>query len=271
MSFFRFPRGSEFIFLSSVLPFNCDCCFYVADDFRLFHFILFFLFAFFLSQIFLVQQRTCISLSHRTLKAKFFFFVSPQTFFFLSLNHSITMSPIKWSAPLVMNELMAITKLPLELQKAALAAVTAHTNAYSPYSNFRVGAALLHDDGSVTSGCNYENCTLQSCCAERCAIVRANVEGRRCANAVAVYGRGYTEAALANPPPADTLCTPCGLCRQLLAEVADLSQNFEEFVLILVAFDTTHAKLVRLADFLPGKFGPSDIGIDVTKLAKTAP
>lgn len=181
------------------------------------------------------------------------------------------MAAVKWSAPLVLNQLLAISALPLEMQNAAQAAVAAHKNSYSPYTNFRVGAALLHDDNATTSGCNYENCTLQACCAERCAIVRANIEGRRCAKAVAVYGRGYTEAALAHPPPSDTLCTPCGLCRQLLAEVADLSQNFEEFVVILVAFDTTRAKLVRLADFLPGKFGPSDIGMDVAKLAKIAP
>ncbi|KPA76118.1 cytidine deaminase-like protein [Leptomonas pyrrhocoris] len=180
------------------------------------------------------------------------------------------MSSIKWSAPLVMNQLVALADLPAEIQKAAQAAVTAHKRAYAPYSNFHVGAALLHDEGSVTAGCNYENCTLQACCAERCAIVRANVEGRRCANAVAVYGRGYAEAALASPPPSDAVCPPCGLCRQLLAEVADLSKNFDEFVVIMVSFDTTHAKLVRLADYLPGKFGPSDIGMDVAKLSKSA-
>jgi cytidine deaminase len=181
------------------------------------------------------------------------------------------MTAVKWSAPLVLNQLVALGRLPLEMQNVALAAVAAHRNSYAPYTNFQVGAALLHEDGTITSGCNYENCTLQACCAERCAIVRANAEGRRCANAIAVYGRGYTEAALTNPPPSDTLCTPCGLCRQLLAEVADLSQNFEDFIVICVAFDTTRAKLVRLADFLPGKFGPSDIGMDVAKLAKVVP
>ncbi|KAG5508168.1 hypothetical protein JKF63_05423 [Porcisia hertigi] len=176
------------------------------------------------------------------------------------------MPPIKWSSPVVFNQLMAVAGLPAEMQLAAAAAVTAHKNSYAPYSNFSVGAALLHDDGNVTIGCNYENCTLQACCAERCAIVRANVEGRRRANAVAVYGRSYSTAALAHPPPAETLCTPCGLCRQLLAEVADLSQNFEEFTVILVAFDAQQAKAVRLADLLPAKFGPVDMGMDVTQL-----
>ncbi|KAG5503775.1 hypothetical protein JIQ42_07292 [Leishmania sp. Namibia] len=173
----------------------------------------------------------------------------------------------KWSSPVVLNQLMSLIRLPAEMQRAAAAAVTAHKNSYSPYSKFSVGAALLHDDGSVTTGCNYENCTLQSCCAERCAIVRANVEGRRCANAVAVYGRSYGAEALAHPPPADALCTPCGLCRQLLVEVADLSQNFEEFMVVLVTFDAKRAKVVRLADLMPAKFGPADIGMDVTKLS----
>ncbi|AYU77800.1 cytidine deaminase-like protein [Leishmania donovani] len=176
------------------------------------------------------------------------------------------MPAIKWSSPVVRNELMSLTRLPAEMQRAAAAAVAAHKNAYSPYSNFSVGAALLHDDGSVTAGCNYENCTLQSCCAERCAIVRANMEGHRRANAVAVYGRSYGAATPTNPPPADALCPPCGLCRQLLVEVADLSQNFEEFMVVLVALDAQRAKVVRLADLVPAKFGPADMGMDVTRL-----
>ncbi|KAG5481497.1 hypothetical protein LSCM1_05515 [Leishmania martiniquensis] len=178
-----------------------------------------------------------------------------------------TMPVSKWSSPVVLNQLMSLTKLPAEMQRAAAAAVAAHKSSYSPYSNFSVGAALLHDDGSVTTGCNYENCTLQSCCAERCAIVRANVEGRRRATAVAVYGRSYGGAALSHPPPAETFCTPCGLCRQLLVEVADLSQNFEEFMVVLVTFDAKRAKVVRLADLMPSKFGPADIGMDVAKLS----
>ncbi|KAK7195096.1 cytidine deaminase-like protein [Novymonas esmeraldas] len=178
------------------------------------------------------------------------------------------MSAIKWSSPVVLNQLVGLARLPAEMQRAAAAAVAAHRNSYAPYSNFSVGAALLHDDGSVTAGCNYENCTLQSCCAERCAIVRANVEGRRCAEAVAVYGRGYGAAAAAHPPPPDTLCTPCGLCRQLLVEVADLSHNFEDFVVVLVSFDTLQAKVVRLADLMPAKFGPSDMGMDVAQWSR---
>ncbi|GET87593.1 cytidine deaminase-like protein [Leishmania tarentolae] len=176
------------------------------------------------------------------------------------------MPAIKWSSAVVLNELISLTRLPAEMRRAATAAVAAQKNSYCPYSNFGVGAALLHDDGDITAGCNYENCTLQSCCAERCAIVRANVEGHRRANAVAVYGRSYGAATPTTPPLADALCPPCGLCRQLLAEVADLSQNFEEFMVVLVTVDAQRAKVVRLADLLPAKFGPADMGMDVTRL-----
>lgn len=167
----------------------------------------------------------------------------------------------------MLSKLVRITTLPLELQQAARAAVEAQKAAYAPYSHFGVGAALLHADGAVTTGCNYENCTLQACCAERCAIVRANVEGRRTAKAVAVYGRSIA----AEPPatPADTICPPCGLCRQLLVEVADLSASFESFQVILVSYDQTQAAVLRLADLMPMKFGPADMGVDLQKLALT--
>lgn len=162
------------------------------------------------------------------------------------------------------NVLVPLAQLPAALQAAASAAIEAHKSAYQPYSNFSVGAALLHPDDSITKGCNYENCTLQSCCAERCAIVRANIEGRRTAKAVAVYGRSALPTVQA---PADSLCTPCGLCRQLLVEVADLSLNYDSFEVILVSSDQKHAKVTRLAELIPEKFGPADIGMDLQKLS----
>lgn len=162
------------------------------------------------------------------------------------------------------NVLLPLTKFPAAVQAVAKAAVEAHTHAYQPYSNFSVGAALLHMDDSFTKGCNYENCTFQSCCAERCAIVSANMQGKRTAKAVAVYGRSALPHVNA---PADALCTPCGLCRQLLVEVADLSRNYDSFEVILVSNDQEHAKVVRLADLIPEKFGPADIGMDLHKLS----
>lgn len=82
----------------------------------------------------------------------------------------------------------------------------AKENAYVPYSHFRVGAALLAADGRVFTGCNIENAAFSpTCCAERVAIFKAISEGVREFAAIAVA---------ADKAP----CTPCGVCRQVLAE-----------------------------------------------------
>ena len=92
-----------------------------------------------------------------------------------------------------------------EARKAAL-------NFYAPYSNFAVGAALVFDDGAIFSAANVENASLGlSLCAETNAVARAMNNGRRGGLlAVAIVG------------PAADLITPCGRCRQLLSELAQL-------------------------------------------------
>lgn len=82
-------------------------------------------------------------------------------------------------------------------------------NAYVPYSHFSVGAALQCADGSVFTGCNVENAALGSTiCAERTACVNAVSEGKREFVRIAIYADSQ------NWP------TPCGACRQFLAEFA---------------------------------------------------
>ena len=87
----------------------------------------------------------------------------------------------------------------------------AMTRAYAPYSGFKVGAALLCNDGDVYQGCNIENASYTPTnCAERTAIFKAVSEGEREFTAIAVVG-GMGDSI-------DPACTPCGVCRQVLAE-----------------------------------------------------
>lgn len=101
-----------------------------------------------------------------------------------------------------------------ESQKTALlqSARAASTSAYAPFSKFHVGAALLFDDGAVLSASNVENASYGlSLCAETVAVAKAFNDGRRGGLvAVAVCG------------PADHAISPCGRCRQVLAEMAGL-------------------------------------------------
>lgn len=95
----------------------------------------------------------------------------------------------------------------LELRAAAR---TASTHAYVPYSDFRVGAALQFQDGTVVTGCNVENASFGlTICGERTALVRAVAEGRdpRTIERIAIHVDG---------PDGQ----PCGMCRQFIAELA---------------------------------------------------
>lgn len=87
----------------------------------------------------------------------------------------------------------------------------ARENAYAPYSNYRVGAALLAKSGKIYVGCNFENASFGAgICAERVALGAAVAAGEREFEAVACVG-------------ADSKITPCGICRQALSEFGDMS------------------------------------------------
>lgn len=90
-------------------------------------------------------------------------------------------------------------------------ALTARENAYAPYSGYRVGAALLAEDGRSFTGCNMENASYgATLCAERNAFAAAVNAGVRKFKAIAIAG-GKGEAA-------DAAASPCGICRQVMAE-----------------------------------------------------
>src|SRR5437764_4410725 len=113
--------------------------------------------------------------------------------------------------------------------------------AYAPYSKFRVGAAILASDGSVTEGCNVENASYPAgICAERSAVSAAIARGNRGFEAVFVA----TEADEPTPP--------CGICRQVLME-------FSPHLLVISA--TRHGREARwsLDELLPKAFTPHSL------------
>ena len=103
----------------------------------------------------------------------------------------------------------------MENKELVAKALEARSVAYTPYSGFRVGAALLCADGTVYGGCNIENAAFgPSCCAERTAFFKAVSEGKREFSAIAIVG------GPAGKEPED-FCPPCGVCRQVMAEFCD--------------------------------------------------
>lgn len=126
-------------------------------------------------------------------------------------------------------------------KKLAYAALQARQNAYTPYSHFKVGAALLCKDKTVITGCNIENASYPATnCAERTAIFKAVSEGRKDFVAIAIAG-GKEDIP-------ETYAYPCGICRQVMAEFCD-----KEFV-ILVVKSIDSVKEFTLGELLPESF-----------------
>jgi len=123
---------------------------------------------------------------------------------------------------------------PEELVKLALEAAE---NAYAPYSRFKVGAALLTAGGEVFTGCNVENASYGlTVCAERVALYKAVSRGERSFSAIAV--------AAGN----DEYCSPCGACRQVLAE-------FGGGIKVYMANRKGEYRETTVAELLPAAFG----------------
>lgn len=117
------------------------------------------------------------------------------------------------------------------------AAGRVRTNAYAPYSVYKVGAAVLGSDGEIYVGCNVENVSFGlTVCAERTAIGTMVASG--CKRMVA--------AAIVT----DEGATPCGMCRQTFAEFADDATKVE----IITASETGERKSYWLSDLIPASF-----------------
>lgn len=119
-------------------------------------------------------------------------------------------------------------------------AIKAREKAYTPYSKFKVGAAVLTKSGKVFTGCNIESASYTpTICAERTALSKAVSEGEREFQSIAIVGSSdYT--------------FPCGVCRQMIRE-------FGKDIEIIVANNVNDYKTFTLEELLPNSFGPEDL------------
>ena len=137
------------------------------------------------------------------------------------------------------------------------AAVDAMKTAYNPYSRFFVGAALLSPDGRIIGGSNVENAAYGSTiCAERTALGRANAMGIRIFEKVAVICRGETFDT-------ESVTAPCGSCRQMLFESAQISDRALEVIMATTRKDKV--VIATIEELLPLGFGPRDLGVDIKR------
>jgi cytidine deaminase len=126
-----------------------------------------------------------------------------------------------------------------EVERLVARAAEARGAAYVPYSHFPVGAALRGTNGTVYTGCNVENASYGlTICAERNAAAHAVAEGERRFEAIAVV----TENGV----------TPCGMCRQVLAE-------FGPTMTVIVADVAGNRRIYNMADLLPAAFTPEQL------------
>ena len=126
-------------------------------------------------------------------------------------------------------------------EKLIKEAERAKKKAYTPYSKFKVGAAVLCADGKIYTGCNIENASFGlTVCAERVAIFKAISEGSTKFEAIAVIG------------DTDKPCSPCGACRQVMSE-------FCEDAPLIMANSKGDVKIKKVKELLPEAFGKNDL------------
>ena len=137
------------------------------------------------------------------------------------------------------------TKLaPEKLLMMTAVAMDARENAYCPYSNHPVGAAIMTDNGKVFAGGNVEVAHYKGVCAEASAISAMCNAGERKISAVVVVG-----------PAMEYLCTPCGDCRQRIREFAT-----PDTVVYSMWKDGTLGDIHKFSELLPHSFGPENLG-----------
>ena len=131
-------------------------------------------------------------------------------------------------------------------KELCIAAISAMKNSYSPYSGYKVGAALLCDDETLYTGCNIENASFSpTVCAERVAIFKAISEGKT----------NFTKIAVAGGKDGNVVgeFQPCGVCRQVLSEFCN-----NDFQVLLVTSLNEH-RSITLGELLPNSFSKNNI------------
>ena len=145
----------------------------------------------------------------------------------------------QWINPIGHNEKLSETLIQTLIETA----VKQLRFSYTPYSHFKVGAALLAADGTIYTGCNIENAAFTPTnCAERTAFFKAVSEGERKFRAICIIG---------GKDISETVCTPpCGVCRQVMAEFCD-PKKFK----VILASGREKYRILRLEELLPFGFG----------------
>ncbi|PVU91936.1 hypothetical protein BB559_003918 [Furculomyces boomerangus] len=129
----------------------------------------------------------------------------------------------------------------MNIQDLAQKSLEARNLSYSPYSKFRVGAALLTDSGEIYLGANVENAAYSPCiCAERSAFIRALMDGHKVFKAIAVSS------------DVQEYVSPCGVCRQFMRE-------FSSDLPIIMVKSNGEFYESNLEKLLPMSFGPEDL------------
>ena len=143
------------------------------------------------------------------------------------------------------------------------AARIAARHAHAPYSRFAVGAALLMRDGSIVTGANVENASYGlSLCAETVAVASASAQGRIGEIvAIGVIGGMMDDAGRAT---GSTPVSPCGRCRQILNEAAQMGGI--DLPVHCGAAEGDAIASYRLSELLPSAFGPADLGITTPRV-----
>lgn len=135
----------------------------------------------------------------------------------------------------IRNDKILIQRLLTEARKAI-------KYSYSPYSNFRVGAAALGNNGKIYTGCNIENASYGlTICAERVAVFNAVSQEVERIKAIAIYC------------DKQDFCSPCGACRQVIYE-------FSKDAIVILGAKRTEYTIKTIAELLPLGFCPKDLG-----------